>query len=66
MNIILVSDVFGRTPALVKLGEELNTAIIVDPYDGINMDFKNEAEAYSYFMDNVGLEKVFIQITGSN
>jgi len=57
MNIILVSDVFGRTPALVKLGEELNTAIIVDPYDGINMDFKNEAEAYSYFMDNVGLEK---------
>lgn len=23
MNIVLVSDVFGKTPALVKLGEEL-------------------------------------------
>ncbi|ADG93679.1 conserved hypothetical protein [Arcobacter nitrofigilis DSM 7299] len=57
MNIILVSDVFGKTPALEKLGEELNTTVIVDPYDSKNMDFKNEAEAYSYFMDKVGLDK---------
>ncbi len=56
MNIILVSDVFGKTPALEKLGEELNTTVIVDPYDGINMNFKNEAEAYSYFIDKVGLD----------
>jgi hypothetical protein len=56
MNIILVSDVFGKTPALVKLSEELNANVIVDPYDGINMDFKNEAEAYSYFIDKVGLD----------
>jgi hypothetical protein len=57
MNIILVSDVFGKTPALMKLSEELNANIIVDPYDGINMNFKNEEEAYSYYINNVGLDK---------
>jgi dienelactone hydrolase len=56
MNIILVTDIFGKTPALVKLSEELNAKIIVDPYAGVDMAFKDEAEAYSYFMENVGFE----------
>tara|TARA_R110002050_G_scaffold141683_8_gene266865 strand:- start:1452 stop:1994 length:543 start_codon:yes stop_codon:yes gene_type:complete len=54
---ILVSDVFGKTPALIKLSEELNARIIVDPYNGVSMNFKNEAEAYSYFMEYVGLDE---------
>ena len=62
MNIILVADVFGKTPALIKLSEELQTEVIVDPYNGMNMGFKNEAEAYSYFMDNVGLEVYFSKL----
>ncbi|MFT6141863.1 MAG: hypothetical protein ACJAXN_003098, partial [Psychromonas sp.] len=32
---ILVSDVFGKTPALIKLSEELNVRVIVDPYNGV-------------------------------
>uniref|UniRef100_UPI00259501BC hypothetical protein n=1 Tax=uncultured Paraglaciecola sp. TaxID=1765024 RepID=UPI00259501BC len=56
MNIVLVTDIFGRTPALVKLSEELNAKVIVDPYGGVDMAFKNEAEAYSYFMENIGIE----------
>ncbi|MFT4776027.1 MAG: hypothetical protein ACI9B7_000395 [Oleispira sp.] len=40
MNIILVADVFGKTPALIKLSEELQTEVIVDPYNGMNMGFK--------------------------
>ena len=59
MNIILVSDIFGKTPALVKLGEELNAKVVIDPYGGVDMAFKDEAEAYSYFMENVGLEDYF-------
>lgn len=59
MNIILVADVFGKTPALITLAEELNAKLIVDPYNGRNMGFKSEAEAYSYFMDSVGLEIYF-------
>lgn len=57
MNIILVTDIFGKTPALLKLSEELKVKAIVDPYDGVDMAFKDEAEAYSYFMANVGFEE---------
>jgi len=56
MSIILVSDVFGKTPALVQLCEALNAKLIVDPYDGQNMRFANEADAYAYFMAEIGLE----------
>jgi len=56
MNIILVSDIFGKTPALEKLAHELNVNTIVDPYEGKNMEFDNESEAYSYFTRYVGHE----------
>jgi len=56
MSIVLVSDVFGKTPALVQLSEALNGKVIVDPYDGKDMNFANEAEAYAYFMAEVGFE----------
>lgn len=56
MDIILVTDIFGKTPALVKLSEDLNVKIIVDPYGGVDLAFKDETEAYSYFMENVGFE----------
>jgi dienelactone hydrolase len=62
MNIILVADVFGKTAALIKLSEELNGKVIVDPYNGMDMDFKNEAEAYSYFMEHVGFEVYFSKL----
>ncbi|MBA6351201.1 hypothetical protein [Colwellia sp. BRX9-1] len=57
MNIVIVSDVFGMTPALIKLKDKLGVTTIVDPYNGKSMDFKNEAEAYSYFMAEVGLDR---------
>ena len=56
MNIILISDVFGKTPALIELAKALDAETIVDPYNAIDMSFNNEAQAYAYFMDNVGLE----------
>ncbi|PLY05224.1 MAG: hypothetical protein C0625_14440 [Arcobacter sp.] len=59
MNIILVTDIFGKTSALLKISEEINAKIIVDPYGGVDMAFKNEAEAYSYFIANVGFEDYF-------
>ena len=62
MNIILVTDIFGKTPALIKLSEEINAKVIVDPYNGVNMAFKDEAEAYSYFVEHVGFEKYFLEL----
>ena len=59
MDTIVVSDIFGRTPALEKFCNDLHstTVKIVDPFDGYFMGFKTESEAYSYFIENIGLEK---------
>jgi dienelactone hydrolase len=56
MSIIIVSDVFGKTPALNKLAAQIEANDIVDPYNGEFIEFKSEAEAYAFFMDNVGLD----------
>ncbi len=61
MPVIVISDIFGRTPALQRLCETLSpqeTIIeIIDPYGGIDPSFKSEALAYEYFMEQVGLDK---------
>jgi len=56
INKMIVVDIFGVTPALIALGRTINADIIVDPYDGKMMNFDNEAQAYHYFTDNVGLD----------
>ena len=56
MSVILVSDVFGVTPALLAIAKKLGACCIVDPYEGQLMGFQNEAEAYSYFVKTVGLD----------
>ncbi|MDX1728640.1 hypothetical protein LOC50_06415 [Pseudoalteromonas sp. SCSIO 43095] len=40
MNLVLVSDIFGKTAALKVLAEKLNAQSIVDPYGGVDMAFK--------------------------
>lgn len=57
MSIILVADIFGKTSALIKLSEALTAKVIADPYDGVDMGFESEVEAYCYFMKHVGFEK---------
>jgi dienelactone hydrolase len=56
MNIILVSDVFGVTPALLEIAKNLGACSINDPYEGQIMGFENEADAYSYFVKTTGLD----------
>lgn len=58
MRTLLVSDIFGKTPALKALAEALSEdAEVIDPYAGAEISFVDEAEAYAYFMKNAGLEK---------
>ena len=59
MNIILVSDIFGKTPALIQLGEAIGATAIVDPYDGVDMGFEDESKAYAYFVEHVGFEQYY-------
>jgi len=56
MTVFLVSDVFGVTPALLDISRQLQATAIIDPYQGKIMNFKNESEAYSYFINKVRLE----------
>jgi len=57
MQNIIVSDVFGKTSALITLAHEINASVIVDPYDGLNMNFKDEIQAYTYFTEHIGIDK---------
>jgi dienelactone hydrolase len=55
---IIVSDIFGRTKALEKLGSAISKNVeILDPYSSEMMEFSNEADAYKYFTSEVGLDK---------
>lgn len=62
MQIVIVADVFGNTNALTALAKELNSSAIIDPYQGIEMQFKDEKEAYKYFIEMVGLDNYLLQI----
>jgi len=57
MKKVIVTDVFGKTTELKMRGMAIDADIIVDPYDGQNMNFESEIQAYSYFIENVGLDK---------
>jgi dienelactone hydrolase len=56
MSVILVSDVFGVTPALLEIAKKLEACSIIDPYEGQIMKFQNEADAYSCFVKTVGID----------
>jgi len=56
MRIIVVTDIFGQTPALLNLAESIKADSIIDPYSGEDKNFINEASAYEYFSTHVGLD----------
>jgi len=55
MNLVLITDIFGITSGLLEISKQLN-AQIIDPYAGVEMHFNDEASAYAYFSENVGLD----------
>lgn len=61
MKLILVSDIFGRTPEFEELASELSsdsmTATIVDPYDGKYIEFHDENHAHACFQNAAGIER---------
>lgn len=56
--IMVASDVFGRTQEFENICASTGYDFIIpaDPYGFREMNFPDEAAAYSYFMENVGLE----------
>ena len=62
MQHIFVSDIFGRTPALDLLAEQIcghKNFQVIDPYQGELLNFHQEERAYQHFLDTVGLEHYY-------
>ena len=58
MDVLIASDIFGRTEHLEKTAEQLPVnAQILDPYDGRSMQFGDEQHAYAVFSETVGLSR---------
>lgn len=58
MQRIIVSDIFGRTPALEEMASSISgTTRIVDPYGAGTKHFTCEEEAYSHFSATAGIHK---------
>jgi len=58
MLTIVVTDIFGKTPALEELCLKLEGEIqIIDPYNGNFVKFDDEVEAYKHFKNVMGLNK---------
>lgn len=56
-QLLILSDIFGLTPALKELVEQLVTDThILDPYQGEVQHFTSQEQAYSHFQNTVGLE----------
>ncbi|WP_147301950.1 hypothetical protein [Thalassotalea euphylliae] len=61
MTIVLVSDIFGRTPAFEALANSLaditgSQTVLFDPYQGEKLNFTDEQAAYQYFSQHIGVE----------
>jgi len=56
MGKVIVSDIFGATPALEALAGAIGPDVaIIDPYGGKTMGFSGERRAYDHFMAHVGI-----------
>ncbi|MFO7911639.1 MAG: hypothetical protein R6V15_05705 [Desulfotignum sp.] len=56
MGKVIVSDIFGATPALEALAKAIGPNVdIIDPYGGKTMGFSGERRAYDHFMAHVGI-----------
>ena len=60
MNLFAVTDIFGSTRYLDELLNDLSSTYssieVVDPYNGEEIDFKNEDAAYNHFQKTMGLD----------
>lgn len=61
-NIIILTDIFGKTSAITDFAKLIGAIKIIDPYQGSLMDFDDEAQAYQYFVDNIGMDAYFAQV----
>lgn len=66
MHTIIVSDIFGKTAALDEIAASCSDEVeVLDPYNAEVMNFNDEAEAYRYFISEIGLEAYTARLLGT-
>ena len=55
MHTLVATDIFGLTRHVTDFAKKIGSLRIVDPYRGVRHAFKEEAKAYAYFEDHMGL-----------
>ncbi len=69
MSIIITTDIFGLCESTDKLALFLSKfsskVELIDPYQGIRQNFKNEQQAYQAYIKNCGHDKYFELLTDS-
>lgn len=67
MKRIVVSDIWGRTDAFVRLAGRLKSGVLLTPYEDDSLAFADEGIAYAHFCASVGIEgyaaKIFAAIS---
>ncbi|MDX1353707.1 MAG: hypothetical protein R3254_11900, partial [Thiomicrorhabdus sp.] len=65
-QLIVVADIFGKTRHLDilinKVSKQYASVEIVEPYGIDDIDFKDEAEAYTYFQEKIGLKGYIVRL----
>ncbi|WP_440876670.1 hypothetical protein [Thalassotalea sp. PLHSN55] len=59
MDTIIISDIFGNSTSLQAFSEAIGAAKIISPYKDSSLSFDDEATAYQYFVEHVGLDRYF-------
>ena len=58
MNYLIVSDIYGLTPALSKLSQAISSnLVIVDPYNNKIQAIESEQDSYNNFIQQCGHDK---------
>mgnify|MGYP005989654727 CR=1 FL=1 len=61
---IIITDIFGHTDAISNFAENLGAPYeVIEPYNNEELAFQNETEAYTYFMEHIGIEEYAVSIT---
>ena len=58
INIVIISDIFGKTHALKTFSEYFPGAKVISPYAN-DLAFTDEENAYQYFSSTVGIEQYY-------
>lgn len=59
MNLLVITDIFGKEYLSKTIYEGFENLIVLDPYENKKAFFEDEKEAYEFYIKNYGHDKYF-------